>query len=118
MADSGNGGRIRKTIRQGVSFAKKSAIYAGLCLSAALLAVILSILFSVEQVTEAGAMPEGGIAVVWKPAYLFSLPSEGDLVVCRLDAGTSDPGGLTAVFYDSSRVRMEQIRGKVIFRTG
>ena len=55
-------------------------------LSAIFLAVALSVLFAVacasEDIGEAG-VSEGDFLIIWKPAYLFSVPAEGDLVLFR-----------------------------------
>ena len=66
--------------------AARSAGYILAGLSAIFLAVALSVLFAVacasEDIGEAG-VSEGDFLIIWKPAYLFSVPAEGDLVLFR-----------------------------------
>ena len=72
--------------RQIAGAAARSAGYILAGLSAIFLAVALSVLFAVacasEDIGEAG-VSEGDFLIIWKPAYLFSVPAEGDLVLFR-----------------------------------
>lgn len=95
--------------------------YAAAALLAVFAAVLFSVLFlcvSVPENSENAAMPEGGFVVAWKPAYLFSLPQEGELVVFDPEERLTASGRqeLEVAFYDEDEIRLEQVRGRVLIK--
>ena len=73
---------------------------------------------SVPENSGNAAMPEGGFVVAWKPAYLFSLPQEGELVVFDPEERMTASGRqeLEVAFYDEDEIRLEQVRGRVLIK--
>lgn len=104
-----------KAVQSRFTGAKAALKYIIISLSAVLAAVIFSVLFSVTIVSDGeGGMPEGGIVAALKPAYLFSVPSEGDLVIYAGESSVSEGKTLKTGVYDGEEITMEQVRGKVI----
>ena len=105
--------------RQIAGAAARSAGYILAGLSAIFLAVALSVLFAVacasEDIGEAG-VSEGDFLIIWKPAYLFSVPAEGDLFLFRPEETFSGEDPLRIAVYAESEMDMDQVRGKVICR--
>ncbi len=90
------------------------------CATAVFLALLLSVLSAWTVVSDAASaekagLHDGDIAVAWKPAYLFSIPTESDTVLYDAEQGGSAGEELRAAVYDESSVDLQAVRGKVIF---
>ena len=107
---------ISTSVFRVISGVKTVFQYTVLCISAVLASAVLSVLFLAAEVPGESSGEAKDIILAWKPAYVFSIPEEGELVVYETEQTISDTGRLAAVSYDSDMVRMEQVRGKVIFR--
>lgn len=89
---------------------KTAATYVMIGLVAILSAAVLSVLFLAVPVSGG----EKSLAVAWKPAYLFSVPEDGDYVVYEGESGLSGGESLKVGYYDGTEMAMEHVRGKVI----
>ena len=105
----------KTAVQSGLRGAKAALKYIIVSLSAVLTAVILSVLFSVTAVSDGEAgLTGGGFVVALKPAYLFSVPVEGDLVIYEGESSVSGGRSLKTGVYDGEEIPMEQVRGQVL----
>ncbi len=99
--------------------AARAAGYLLTAMTAIFLAVVLSVLFAAVRssgdIGETG-VEKGDILVVWKPAYLFSVPEEGDLVMLETEENSAGEEPFRVEVYDKSRTDMSRIRGKAVWR--
>lgn len=101
----------KTAVQSGLRGAKAALKYIIVSLSAVLTAVILSVLFSVTAVSDGEAgLTGGGFVVALKPAYLFSVPVEGDLVIYEGESSVSGGRSLKTGVYDGEEIPMEQVR--------
>ena len=88
-------------------------------LAAVFLALLLSVLFAGTRASEdigGAGVSEGDFLIVWKPAYLFSVPKEGDLVLFQQEETFSGEDPLGIAVYEETAMDMDQIRGKVVWK--
>ena len=110
---------LKSGICQSARAAGRLVKLAVLCAVAIFAAVALSVLFSgavVSDNLEGSDLEKGDFVLAWKPAYVFSVPQEGELVLCALQGDLSAENGLSAAVYDEDEIDMSSVRGKIIVR--
>ena len=88
------------------------------CIAAAFFAVLFTVLFTgtvVSDDLEGSELTRGDYVLAWKPAYLFSVPRNGDLVLYNTQ-GNLSAEELSAAVYDEDEIEMASVRGRIVVR--
>ena len=110
---------LKSGICQSARAAGRLVKLAVLCVAAIFAAVAISVLFAgtvVSDDLEGSDLEKGDFVLAWKPAYVFSVPQEGELVLYAMQGDLSADSGLSAAVYDKDEIDMSSVRGKIIVR--
>ena len=94
----------------------KLAILGVIALSAAILSSVLFTGTVASGNLDCCDIGEGDYVLAWKPAYVFSIPEDGDLVVYDSQSNKAEGNRLRAAVYDSDEMDMASVRGKIIMK--
>ena len=111
-------GFVKTKVRQSAKAAGRLIKLAVLCIAAAFFAVLFTVLFTgtvVSDDLEGSELTRGDYVLAWKPAYLFSVPRNGDLVLYNTQ-GNLSADELSAAVYDEDEIEMASVRGRIVVR--
>ena len=110
---------FKSGIRQSARATGRLIKLAVLCAAAAFSAALFTVLFSGAVVTdplEDTKLESGDYVLAWKPAYVFSIPRDGDLVLSFSQGELSSENRMNAAVYSEETMEMASVRGKIVMR--